>query len=190
MCPGAGKHTSGAVGLKDQSAPANHGALGAIALNYAQCQWPGNSGMGMWNGSATCPKTPGNGWYFALDPAPAQHACSWWLQQPSATGRVLRRQWKPCILDRKKLLEEVIYGVSFVSNHSFADQSGFVIRTVFKAWRGQPNRNCCSVEYKHCALEGLEKAYVEYAQLMSRIWKTLVAWTPPNMKTLPGFLIR
>ena len=79
---------------------------------------------------------------------------------------------------------------SFVSNHSFADQSGFVIRTVFKAWRGQPNRNCCSVEYKHCASEGLEKAYVEYAQLMSRIWKTLVAWTRRNMKTLPGFLIR
>lgn len=47
MCPGAGKHASGAVGLKDQSAPANHGALGAIALDYAQCQWPGNSGMGM-----------------------------------------------------------------------------------------------------------------------------------------------
>ncbi len=180
---------AGAIGLKDQSAPPNHGALGAIALDYAQCQWPGPVSKIWEGGIATFPKKPGNGWYFPLD-LPTTTCL-----QLMATATFSDRE------SAEKAVKTLHLGSQEVRSHlwiqlclkSFVSRPNWFcpwfIRTDFKAWRGQPNRNCSSVEHKHCALEGLEEAYVECAQQMSRIWKRLVVWTRHNMKNLPGFLV-
>ena len=93
-------------------------------------------------------------------------------------------------LDRKKLSEEVIYDSAL--SQIIRLQTKVVLSSELFLRHGVDNRTetAAQLNINICASEGLEKAYVEYAQLMSRIWKTLVAWTRRNMKTLPGFLIR